>query len=53
MTFFGFLKPSKLVPECTCGHLKYTHRYLGGTFACAAVECTCSEYTEITNAPEA
>lgn len=34
------------LPECRCGHLKYTHRYLGGTLACTVLICRCTEYEE-------
>lgn len=56
---FDFLRPQAIrLLECTCGHLKYTHRYLGAKLACTAEEvqgarCPCPEYTEIANAPEA
>lgn len=49
--FFTWLRPLPMkLAECTCGHLKYTHRYLGGKFACAAPACLCIEYTETADA---
>lgn len=46
--FFAFFRPPAIaLAECTCGHLQYTHRYLGGKFACAAVSCPCPDYTKI------
>ena len=62
LDFFSVFRPPAMkLAECTCGHLKYTHRYLDAKLACTAwipnempvpgvpSRCPCVEYTEIKN----